>query len=254
MDIRNWWQTAFVKGVYPLGQVNKEWRERTKREILFLIKILHAKKGAKILDVCCGTGRHSIALAQMGYHVTGIDISKVYLAEANKRNKNVNTPVRFLNMDMRKISFKNELDVAINLFTSFGYFPLKSDDAKVLKNIFSALKPGGLFVIETANGSFIKKHFLPKNWSILSNGTIILENSELLKNKDGIRTTWTFLDKNGKKRKMVSFTRLYDKKKMTKVLKMSGFQIIKYFGRLDGSPYNSLKSTRLAIVARKPKT
>jgi 2-polyprenyl-3-methyl-5-hydroxy-6-metoxy-1,4-benzoquinol methylase len=100
--------------------------ERTKSEIDFAEKVLKLKKKAKILDLGCGHGRHSVELALRGYKVTGQDLNKYFLKLAEDSSKESGVDVRWIRSDMRKIPFKHEFDAVVNLFTAFGY--LENDD------------------------------------------------------------------------------------------------------------------------------
>jgi SAM-dependent methyltransferase len=179
-----WWIKAFQKGFWPLSQLmnSHDWKDKASKEILFIVKQLKLLRGASFLDLGCGIGRHSIALAQHGYRVVGIDISDIYLDEATARARKIKPKPKFLRTDIRKIGFKNEFNAAICLFTSFGYFPRKSDDILSIRRIHRALKPGGALVIDLFNGTVVKNS-LGKlaqkgesfhNWRELSDGSLLL--------------------------------------------------------------------------------
>jgi SAM-dependent methyltransferase len=214
---------------------------------------------SRLLDVCCGMGRHAIPLAKLGVRVTGVDISTPYLKHARAEAKRQGVEVRFVKIDMRKIDFRSEFDGAINLFTSFGYFPRARDDLKVLRNIARALKPGGVFLLDIINGTRITRNFklavpsgMPINrWARLGDGTYQLEESVLLKRVGAVRTHWTFLT-NGTHGEMVSFTRMYSKESLSELLRKAGLRVVRVCGDLQGAAYNPVKSTRLVILSRKP--
>lgn len=148
LSLKNWWSHAFEKGIYPLKSLieDPKWRKKTGQEIAFLRRILRLPRRSHILDVGCGVGRHAVELAKLGYDVTGVDISSRYLAEARRRARKQRVHAHFIRGDMRRLDFNKTFDAAINLFTSFGYFPSPSDDLKVLRGVCRALKPGGLFL------------------------------------------------------------------------------------------------------------
>ncbi len=135
-------------------------KERTKREVNFLIKYLRLKKSIEILDLACGHGRHSNLLAEHGYRITGIDITKGFLDIAQKDAEKNGVKVNYIKQDMRKISFKNKFDRVLLLFTAFGYFDDKTN-LKVLRNIARTLKPTGLLCFDTFNRDALLKNYLP---------------------------------------------------------------------------------------------
>lgn len=124
----------------------------TKEEVEFLLSALLLPEGAKILDVGCGVGRHSIELAKRGYRVTGIDISEGMLNEARKRAKEEGVTVEFIKADATEFRREREFDAAICLCE--GAFSLigSSDDPvehdlAILRNVYASLKPGGKFIL-----------------------------------------------------------------------------------------------------------
>ena len=91
-----------------------------KREVYKMISWLGLSQGAKLLDLCCGMGRHSMALMEAGYEVTGVDLSEVLLRESMRNDPD--NLVKWLKADMREIPLEGGYDAVVNLFTSFGYF------------------------------------------------------------------------------------------------------------------------------------
>ena len=249
----DWWKDPFERGWYPLGSIVADWKKKTAREAQSLKTILKLPKGSKILDVGCGVGRHSIALARLGYDVTGIDISPNYLNSAKALAKANKVAVRFVRCDMRKLSFKEEFDGAINLFSSFGYFKKNSDDRKVLKGILRALKPNGTFVIDNIDLDFLRKHFLPKAWMELSDGTLVLEERHPLGPKETVaKADWLFVTPSGKRTRMHSEIRGYSKEDLARLFRRAGFTRLKFHPSLASVVGNPSKlNPRLVLSGKK---
>ena len=112
-----------------------------------IVHYLNLPEDAKILDLACGKGRHSIYLNQMGFNVTGADLSSNSIAIAKDFE---NETLKFVEHDMR-IPFKDKFDAIFNLFTSFGYFENDIDDILVLTNIHDGLNENGLLVLDFLN-------------------------------------------------------------------------------------------------------
>ncbi|UUZ84364.1 methyltransferase domain-containing protein [Paenibacillus sp. P26] len=89
-------------------------------EVRSMMEWLQPPEGAEVLDLCCGMGRHSMALNRFGFHVTGVDLSDVLLTEA--RRLDTEEEVRWVQGDMRQVPLNETFDAVVNLFTSFGYF------------------------------------------------------------------------------------------------------------------------------------
>ena len=102
----------------------------------------------KLLDIACGRGRHAVYLHKKGYDVTGIDLSVENIRYAQQF---ANDTLRFFVHDMRLLTYSNHFDIALNLFTSFGYFKSDKDHIDTLINFRNALKPGGILVLDYFN-------------------------------------------------------------------------------------------------------
>lgn len=260
MRLDGWWKNAFEKGAYPLERIaaTPTFRRKTKEEIPFLLRLLKLAAGSELLDVCCGIGRHSIPFALKRVAVTGADISARYLREAGLRGRRAGVDARFLRRDIRKLGFRNRFDAAINLYSSFGYFPRACDDARALRSIRRALKPGGLFFIDTFNGTRLEQllrwqrwlGLCPDRWSELPDGTLVLEKPELMEKLGGVRTRWRFI-RGAHKREMVSFTRIYTRQKLCSLLNRTGFRVLRVFGEVGLTPHRPSSSPRLAILAQR---
>lgn len=117
--------------------------------ISFLIRLAEKKLGVKyrrILDLACGIGRHHKYLRERGFEVFGVDSNEELINLARKRNSGFEN--FYKNEDMRKIDYEEEFDVVLNWYTSFGYFS-DEDNELVLKNVYRALKPSGIFILDT---------------------------------------------------------------------------------------------------------
>lgn len=143
---RNWFKYWFNTPYYHL-LYNKRNHKEAQLFMTNLVFYLKLKPGDLILDLACGKGRHSIYLNQLGFTVTGMDLSENSINVAKKSSTN---SLEFIVQDMRQ-AFENKYDAIFNLFTSFGYFKDDAEDLKVLQNIKAALKPNGVAVIDYLN-------------------------------------------------------------------------------------------------------
>ncbi len=257
---KEWWNAAFQGGVYPLTQLAalKDQVGLTRREVQGIKKLLNLPKGSKILDLGCGVGRHSLGLARHSYDVTGVDISNTFLRYARARARKMKLQVNFIRKDMRLLSFKGQFDAAINIFTSFGYFPQKSDDLRVARKVCKCLKPGGKFLLEIFNGTKIQKLLVNANsnrepvrrWYEFADRSLLLEHPSYSKRLGGTVTRWIYITK-GKRKEVTSFTRAYSKSSLVHLLKNAGFRQVTVYGDLECSRYYPHKSNRLVAVATK---
>jgi SAM-dependent methyltransferase len=213
-----------------------------------LISLLKPEPYSRVLDLCCGVGRHSLELAQRRFKVTGIDLTERYLNEAKKKAKEKSLKIEFVHDDMRKFVRPDFFDFAINMFTSFGYFEKLEDDKRVAENVYKSLKKGGNFLIDMTGKEILSRIFRERDWYEIE-GTLVLEERKLKEYWSGIETRWIMFKDD--KRKEVKFSlRLYSAVELINLLKECGFSGVEIYGDLKGASYNN-RAKRLVAIAKK---
>lgn len=153
----NWFETWFDSPYYHIL-----YKDRNDTEAqLFMDNLTHylnLPEEAKILDLACGKGRHSIYLNKLGYDVTGVDLSENSITEASKSS---NDSLRFKVHDMR-LRTEEKYDAVFNLFTSFGYFENDEDNFKTLLAIKESLTEYGFAVIDFMNANYVIDNLVPE--------------------------------------------------------------------------------------------
>jgi len=199
---------------------------------------------ARILDIACGRGRHSIYLNKKGYDVTGIDLSHSNVIYAKRFE---NEKLHFYEHDMRHLLYINYFDVALNLFTSFGYFESEADHIKALEAFRKSLHPDGLLVLDYFNSSKILSNLTSKGTKKIDGITFHItkrvENGKIIK-------TINFEDKglaHEYKEEVVAFS-LAD---FQRLFKQSGFEVVHYYGDYSLSEYEETTSDRLIFICKK---
>lgn len=211
-----------------------------------------------MLDVGCGVGRHSVALARKGYTVSGIDISASYLKLARARAKRAGVKAHFFKRDMRSLQFNEEFDAVLSVFTSFGYFRKVEDDRRVARDVYRSLKPGGKFLLELFNGTKFKKRLSEaerkkdpiRRWQEFRDKSLLLEHPVYSVRLGGTLTRWIYISR-GKRQEVTSYTRAYSKEALVRFLRGVGFRKVGIFGDLTRSRYVASKSDRLVALAFK---
>lgn len=138
--------------------------EMTVREAEQILTLLHPSQGAAVLDLCCGTGRHSLEFARHGFQVTGVDRTARYLDTARAAATREGLTVEFVQEDMRHFQRPAVFDVALNLFSSFGYFDDETENLWVLRHLHTSLNPGGQVLLEMAGKEPLARDFQPRTW------------------------------------------------------------------------------------------
>jgi len=265
----NWWRTFFTSEIGKL--LFSMPAEQSRREVRTVIEATRLKKGARVLDLCCGIGRHSVEFGKQGMDVTGLDYSSHYVATAQSAVKKhgLGDRVRIVRGDMRSLThyFKPaEFDVVVLLFNSFGYFRDRRDDHKVLSQISKILKPGGSLVIETNNvftaPENVRSQLPPKFVNGRARGFgrepvknfFVIDKSIFDRARRQTYFGWTIIDvrKRPAKIKRISWRQnIYSHAEFKNLLEPLGMQITEVWESLAGGTFDADKSWHQTFVAVK---
>lgn len=235
MKKKQWYESLFED--YGKTYDSESFAQGTTGECDFIEKELDFNMTLKILDVGCGTGRHSIEMAKRGYRITGIDLSESMLQEAGKKARSLNLDIDFQHHDARDLPFDKEFDVALMLCE--GGFPLMETDEmnfEILKNVSRSLKNKCKFIFTTLNGLFplfnsVEK-FMSENPD-KDNATYRNNRFDLMTFRDHNITEFT--DYNGNRKLLDCNERYYVPPEITWLLKSLGFNKIGIFGAKLGA-------------------
>ena len=189
-------------------------------------------------------------LARQGFSVTAVDRTKMYLERARKQAETEGLKIEFIQDDMRQFCRPGSFDVAINLFTSFGYFEDTNDDKQVAANVYHSLKEKGVFLIDVMGKEVLARIFRERDWYELDN-TMVLEERKVCANWSWMENRWLMI-KDGKMDEWKVSHRLYSATELAALLSDCGFKAIDVYGDLTGTPYDHT-AKRLVLVAHKGK-
>jgi len=226
-----------------------EHMEAAPQEVDQIIFLLGLRPGATVLDVCCGIGRHSLEFARRGYPVTGVDRTAVYLKRASEAAAAEGLHVEWIQADAREFVRAEAFDLAINLFTSFGYFEDPAENQRMAENIFQSLKPGGYLVMDLMGKERLARVFIPRDWRELPDGSLFLQERTIKDDWTWIENRW-ILVKDGQRRDFTLGHHLYDGAGLRALLLDAGFESVALYGDMDGAPYDN-DARRLVAVANK---
>ena len=247
-DVRPWHEEdTFWETVGPVLFTARRW-EDAPREVGAMVTLLGLSPGARVLDLCCGVGRHCLEFARSGFQVTGVDRTATYLHEARRRAAEEGLQVEFMQEDMRTFVRPGAFDAAVNYFTSFGYFESDDDDRRVLANAHRSLRTSGVLLMEMMGKEILARVFSERGWRE-EDGMLILEERELASDWSTIHNRWIILD-DGDRREVTLTTRLYSAGELSRLLKEAGFAVVDVYGDLSGAPYD-MEAKRLVVVAHK---
>jgi ubiquinone/menaquinone biosynthesis C-methylase UbiE len=245
-----WYVRAFEKDYL------KRYPHRTdaaaKKEAQFAASILKLPRGATVLDLCCGAGRHSRALAAAGFNVIGVDLSADLLRVARKKGVKGKGRVRYIRADMRSVPLADaSVDEVVSMFTSFGYFTAERDNARVLKEVARVLKPGAPFVMDYFN-------LMPTLANLVAESRRKIGTTDIVERrcfvKDTRRLTKVVEARDGECCELLcESVRAYSPRELKTLFKRAGLRVISLFGDLAGSKFDERRSPRCVVFARKGK-
>ncbi len=235
-----WFNTEEYLNVYR--HRNDEDAEKLVRLILSNIRL---NEGADIIDLACGSGRHSILFAERGYNVTAVDLSENLLNVARMTAENLGLDIDFVNADLRNFCITSKFDLAVNLFTSFGYFESDKENFSLFSDACDLLNPGGYFVIDYFNAEFVKKHLIAHSEDSF-NGQRIIQERKIV--GDRVVKDITIAN-NGTRKKYIESVRMYSNTELEDAIEKSGLNIYKTFGDFDGSNFDLNSSPRIIIIS-----
>jgi SAM-dependent methyltransferase len=199
--------------------------------------------GGAVLDLCCGPARHSLVLAQRGFSVTGVDRSAFLLAKARERT--ADAALELVEADMRDFARPGRFDLALSLFTSFGYFDSRDEDLAVLRNIRGSLKSGGVLLMDVISKEYLAARPCATIWENWPTGEIHVQHFDVFPGWARIRVQWLLID--GERARRFEFEHnLYSGQELVALLERAGFADVRLFGSLDGTPYDATASRLVA--------
>lgn len=219
----------------------------TQEQINFIKATL--KPEGLILDLACGTARHSIPLTEDGYSMVGVDSSLNLLKIAKRRGKGV----QLVRGDMRFLPFKPEaFSATISMDTSLGYLPTEADDTQSISEIRRVLRQDGKLIVDVFNRQRLTAKYTEKTQiskSIEYPSFFLLQKRTISHNGDWLYDSWTVRQKDNGQLKIFEHTvRLYEPDNLRKVVERAGFAVKQVFGSYKGQSFTP-NSPRLILIA-----
>lgn len=236
---KHWFNSPFYHILY---------QKRDHKEAEFFIdrltQFLKPSDESRILDIACGKGRHAIYLNEKGYDVTGIDLSEQSIQHAKTYE---NDRLHFFVHDMRKLFYINYFDIALNLFTSFGYFDTEKDHVNALKTFSKSLKAEGILVIDFFNSNKVIENLIPNESKTLNhiqfNISKKLEEGKIIKdiNFEHQNNVYHFQEK----------VKAFSLADFERILSKANLSIQHKFGNYALEEFDVQNSDRLILICKK---
>ena len=239
-----WWESYFGDDYFVLYRFDAE---TTRRECEFLCHELGLALGMRVLDLCCGYGRHMGHLLRRGIDVIGLDLERVQLAKAKKRLGVRGLPHGLVQGDMRFLPFSQGFDAALSMFTSFGYF---NDDGNthVLSELHRTLRPGGRLLLDLPNVVASCRRGLAQQW-VERESSVVFEEFERDACAGRLLSRKVVADGEGRRPYRFAF-REYTLREITAMLQRVGFEFEGARGGYEATPLMP-DSPRMIVKARR---
>jgi SAM-dependent methyltransferase len=238
-NTENWFTSWFDTPYYHILYKDRNYREAQ----IFMDNLTHylnLPEKAKVLDLACGKGRHSIYLNQLGYNVLGADLSENSIAEASK---NSNEHLHFKVHDMRE-PFEEKFDAIFNLFTSFGYFENDEDNLTTLKAIKDSLSEYGFAVIDFMNVHQVIETLVPEEVKTVDGIDFhikrYVEDGHILKEID--------FEDQGRKYHFTEKVKALTLKDFQDLMDEAGIYLLDIFGDYKLKKFHKTESERLIMI------
>lgn len=238
-NTENWFTSWFDTPYYHILYKDRNYREAQ----IFMDNLTHylnLPEKAKVLDLACGKGRHSIYLNQLGFDVLGADLSENSIAEASK---NSNETLHFKVHDMRE-PFEEKFDAIFNLFTSFGYFESDDDNLTTLKAIKESLSEYGFAVIDFMNVANVLENLVPEEVKTVDDIDFhikrYLEDGHIFKQID--------FEDQGRKYHFTEKVKALTLKDFQDLMDEAGIYLLDIFGDYKLKKFHKTESERLIMI------
>lgn len=241
--MNDWWRDYFGADFFQL-HVDLFPEELSRREVAGMLELLALPVGARVLDVPCGWGRHSVLLAQQGYDVVGADLSYDLLRRGA-------AGPHYVAADVRSQPFADAtFDAVINVFTSLGLFLDDQEDLQALREAHRLLKPGGRFLLESMHRDDVIADYAERDRWHLPDGTEVRVRRRFdpVRGISYERLQWRKGDQGGRKQHAL---RLRTATEIAALLEQAGFDDVAYYGDWDGRPFTHRDSSLIAVASKR---
>ena len=228
--------------------------EDARRAVALIRSVVTWANGDRILDLACGPGRHAAELMRWGGRVIGFDLSRAMLRRAREHTRRggggggaggAGGAARLVRGDMRALPFRaGSFELAVNLFTSFGYFLDDDEHRRVVQQVVAALAPGGHFVLDYLNAEHVRRTL--KLTEQATGGDVVVTRRIDAANRFVIKE----IELRDEGRRFQERVRLYGADELAALLTEAGLRVTARFGDYDGGPAAATAPRVILVAAR----
>ncbi|HEV2547880.1 MAG TPA: methyltransferase domain-containing protein [Stellaceae bacterium] len=256
----DWWRTLFNSLYLETDGDVVENDRNTEQEIDLLVRSAGLEPNDRILDLCCGQGRHALELARRGFkQVTGIDRSRYLIRLARKRARQRGLSVSFHEGDARKFRVgESSFHCVCILGNSFGYFDREEDDIAVLEAVKRALASGGTLVMDLTDGDWMRSHFEARSWEWIDQNHLVCRERALAGDGERLISREVVVHaERGVIADQFYAERLYSRERIERLLQSVGFTNLRFHAFVGAeSPRNQdlgMMAQRMFLTSEAPR-
>lgn len=227
-------------------------------DLQFYRKWLPESKDAKILELCCGTGRLTLPIAQDGYNICGVDYTSSMLERAKVKAAEAGLKINFIEADIRKLNLREKFDLIFIPFNSIHHLYRNEDLFKALEAVKNHLKEDGVFLLDCFNPNIqyivegekeqkvIAEYTTKDGREVLIKQTMRYENTTQIN-----RIKWHYFI-NGKFHSVQDLDmRLFFPQELDSYIERAGFNVIHKFGGFGEEVFNDDSEKQIYILSLK---
>lgn len=223
---QDWYRTAFA------DTADMAWTDRTEKEVERAMRMLRPEGGERVLDLACGSGRHSLELKRQGFEVVGADISPELVEIARSDAEKEGLDVSFVEADLRDLDFDAEFDIVLSLNDgAIGYLETEEENLRTFEVISRSLRPGGRHLMQLPNVLYAREHLPQKSWISGSSMIELVEHRWNRRDKymEGAMIPVRFGEVLDELKPIEFRQRLYTVEELTEIMSSVGMELVRVF-------------------------
>lgn len=213
-------------------------------------------KDRRVIDLGCGAGRHARSMSELGWDVTGIDLSCPMLRQAIQADTRIpgdktKHPVCYVRADLRRLPFSDmSFSIALNAFTSFGYFRSDAEHKQAFQEFARVLKHGGVLILDLLNPETALRDLVPHD--VVEEGSMkAVQTRQYNPVERRIEKHVRITHPSGESRDILESVRLFTLDEISELAKFASFDELSWFGDYEGGSFDSSRSERMIMLAWK---
>ncbi|MCI0339777.1 MAG: class I SAM-dependent methyltransferase [Planctomycetales bacterium] len=250
--LRDWYRD-FYKGAGDDQDVFP-WTKDADRDASFLASVARLGKGARVLDLGCGSGAHAIALAKQGLQVTAQDGLGELLVTAKRRAEEARVKVEFVQAAISDIPQRDHYDLVASIYCGgLCCLPGEPERAHALTQVAASLKPSGKFVLGEAHAFYALSRLSGRSWTRIGDHTVLEENQyEPLTGRILCRAK--IVTPDGKTHERVSSQKFFMPSELVHLMQENGLRFLKLFGGYaEDAPFRLDRPDMVLLAEKMPK-